>query len=38
MYYIISEKLLECTKEEMIESKKQYVALLSSEAWEKEKN
>lgn len=38
MYYIISEKLLECTKEEMIESKKQYVALLSSEDWEKEKN
>jgi magnesium transporter len=38
MYYIISEKLLECTKEEMMESQKQYVALLSSEDWEKEKN
>ncbi|MBE6485989.1 MAG: magnesium transporter CorA [Methanosphaera stadtmanae] len=38
MYYIISEKLLECTKEEMMESQKQYVALLSSDDWEKEKN
>ena len=38
MYFIISEKLLECTKEEMLESKKQYVALLSSKEWEMEKN
>lgn len=38
MYYIIGEKLLECTKEEMIKSEKQYVALLSSEEWEKEKS
>ena len=38
MYYIISEKLIECTKEELLESNKQYVALLTSEEWEKEKS
>lgn len=38
MYYIIGEKLIECTKEEMFNSKKQYVALLSSKEWEEEKN
>ncbi len=38
MYYIIREKLIECTKEELLNTKEQYVALLSSKQWEEEKN
>lgn len=38
MYYIIGEKLEECSKEELLASKQQYVALLTSKEWEAEKN
>ncbi len=38
MYFIIEEKLNECTREELLASDKQYVALLTSHEWEYEKN
>jgi len=38
MYFIIGEKLMECTKEDIINTKQQYVALLSSKQWSDEKN
>lgn len=38
MYYIIGEKLIECSLEELLESKEQYVALLNSKEWEKQKS
>ena len=38
MYYLIREKLEKCSKEEMLSSANQYVAILSPEEWEKEKD
>lgn len=38
MYYIIGEKLNECSKNELLSSPQQYVALLTSKEWENEKN
>ncbi|HII08891.1 MAG TPA: magnesium transporter CorA [Methanosphaera sp.] len=38
MYYIIGEKLMECSKEELLSTNEQYVALLTSKQWEEEKN
>jgi len=38
MYYIIGEKLMECSKEELLSTTEQYVALLTSKQWEEEKN
>lgn len=38
MYYIIGEKLNECSKNELLSSSQQYVALLTSKEWENEKN
>lgn len=38
MYYIIREKLMDCSKEELLNTNEQYVALLTSKEWEEEKN
>lgn len=38
MYYIIEQSLKNCTKEELLSSNKQYVALINSKEWMKEKN
>ncbi len=38
MYYLIREKLENCSKEDMLSSGDQYVAILSPEEWEKEKD
>ncbi|RAP54173.1 MAG: magnesium transporter CorA [Methanosphaera sp. rholeuAM130] len=38
MYYIIDQSLENCTKEELLSSNKQYVALINSREWKKEKN
>jgi len=38
MYYIIGEKLHECTQEELSTTNKQYVALLTSKEWIQEKH
>ena len=37
MYYLINEKLMECSKEEILSEKKQYVVLLTNKEWKKEK-
>lgn len=36
MYYIIDKSLENCTKEELLKSDKQYVALINSKEWSKE--
>ncbi|MCR4593810.1 MAG: magnesium transporter CorA [Clostridiales bacterium] len=38
MYYLIREKLEKCSKEDILSSGDQYVAILSPEEWEKEKD
>ena len=38
MYYIIEQSLENCTKDELLSSNKQYVALINSQEWKKEKN
>lgn len=38
MYYIIEQSLKNCTKDELLSSNKQYVALINSKEWMKEKN
>ena len=38
MYFLINERLDECTQEELLTSNKQYVALLSSKEWELQKS
>lgn len=38
MYYIIGERLDECTKEDLVNTNKQYVALLTSKQWRQEKS
>ena len=38
MYYLIGERLKECTQEELSNTNKQYVALLTSKEWTDEKH
>lgn len=38
MYFIIGEKLNECTMEELLNTSQQYVALLTSKQWEDQKS
>ena len=38
MYFIIGERLNECTMEELLNTKQQYVALLTSKQWEDQKS
>ena len=38
MYFLIKETLQECSKQELFNSEIQYVALLTSEEWKKERN
>ena len=38
MYYIINQSLENCTKEELLSANKQYVALINSKEWKKERN
>lgn len=38
MYYIINQSLENCTKEELLSANQQYVALINSKEWKKERN
>lgn len=37
MYYVIQEKLMECSKDEILFGKEQYVVLLTNKEWKQEK-